>query len=286
MADANQCDGCSSGMSLHEGKHYDRHGFAIMSCQAHKYAATTPADAARVVPTCWDSWGSEGGVTAYYNEIDAFAAQWLRNLIAAGHIAPGIVDERSIEDVKIDQGWKADSACGQAAYGMSGKEPTPWLAIACWPLCGVAQIARALGGAQSQSRDIPRRTHSTEVPLGSIDKSVCFANQAEVYASFWRDISLPFLGVAHGMSLLTAHYLRACTRQSKSICCAAQVQSETRFGKRGIYDRQTKALVGSSFATSLCSVSSSIFCANEHLPFLGHIQRNEAANFPLANSIY
>lgn len=37
--------------------------------------------------------------TAYYNEIDPYAAQWLRNLIAAGHIAPGIVDERSIEDV-------------------------------------------------------------------------------------------------------------------------------------------------------------------------------------------
>jgi DNA (cytosine-5)-methyltransferase 1 len=27
-------------------------------------------------------------VTAYYNEIDPFAAQWLRNLIDAGHIAP------------------------------------------------------------------------------------------------------------------------------------------------------------------------------------------------------
>ena len=38
-------------------------------------------------------------MTAYYNEIDPKAAQWLRNLIDAGHIAPGIVDERSIEDV-------------------------------------------------------------------------------------------------------------------------------------------------------------------------------------------
>lgn len=38
-------------------------------------------------------------MTAYYNEFDPYAAQWLRNLIAAGHIAPGIVDERSIEDV-------------------------------------------------------------------------------------------------------------------------------------------------------------------------------------------
>ena len=41
-------------------------------------------------------------MTAYYNEIDPYAAQWLRNLIAAGHIAPGDVDERSIEDVRPD----------------------------------------------------------------------------------------------------------------------------------------------------------------------------------------
>lgn len=37
---------------------------------------------------------------AYYNEIDPYAAQWLRNLIAGGHIAPGDVDERSIVDVR------------------------------------------------------------------------------------------------------------------------------------------------------------------------------------------
>lgn len=39
---------------------------------------------------------------AYYNEHDKYAAQWLRNLIAAGHIAAGDVDERSIEDVRPD----------------------------------------------------------------------------------------------------------------------------------------------------------------------------------------
>jgi DNA (cytosine-5)-methyltransferase 1 len=38
-------------------------------------------------------------MSAYYNEIDPYAAEWLRNLIKAGHIAPGFVDERSIEDV-------------------------------------------------------------------------------------------------------------------------------------------------------------------------------------------
>jgi DNA (cytosine-5)-methyltransferase 1 len=42
--------------------------------------------------------GKTGG--AYYNERDPFAAQWLRNLIAAGHIAPGDVDDRSITEVK------------------------------------------------------------------------------------------------------------------------------------------------------------------------------------------
>ncbi|MEW5248884.1 DNA cytosine methyltransferase [Microbulbifer sp. 2201CG32-9] len=42
-------------------------------------------------------------MAAYYNEIDPFAAQWLRELISAGHIAPGDVDERSIEDVRPDE---------------------------------------------------------------------------------------------------------------------------------------------------------------------------------------
>src|SRR5690606_28497452 len=39
-------------------------------------------------------------MAAYYNEHDPFAAAWLRNLIAAGLIAPGDVDERSIVDVR------------------------------------------------------------------------------------------------------------------------------------------------------------------------------------------
>lgn len=42
------------------------------------------------------------GALAYYNEFDPYTAQWLRNLITAGHIAPGVVDERSIEDVHPD----------------------------------------------------------------------------------------------------------------------------------------------------------------------------------------
>jgi len=42
-------------------------------------------------------------VSAYYNEIDPYAAEWLRNLIKAGHIADGVVDDRSISDVRPEE---------------------------------------------------------------------------------------------------------------------------------------------------------------------------------------
>lgn len=38
-------------------------------------------------------------MSAYYNEFDPYAAAWLRNLIKAGHVPAGEVDERSIVDV-------------------------------------------------------------------------------------------------------------------------------------------------------------------------------------------
>lgn len=41
-------------------------------------------------------------MSAYYNELDPFAAQWLRSLIKAGLIAPGDVDDRSIKEVQPD----------------------------------------------------------------------------------------------------------------------------------------------------------------------------------------
>jgi DNA (cytosine-5)-methyltransferase 1 len=39
-------------------------------------------------------------ISAYYNENEPKAAAWLRELIKAGHIAPGEVDERSIVDIR------------------------------------------------------------------------------------------------------------------------------------------------------------------------------------------
>lgn len=42
-------------------------------------------------------------MAAYYNEIDPYCVEWLKNLIKAGYIADGEVDNRSITEVKADE---------------------------------------------------------------------------------------------------------------------------------------------------------------------------------------
>lgn len=68
-------------------------------------------------------------MTAYYNEFDPFAAGWLRELIKAGVIAPGEVDERSILDVKADD-LKGYTQCHFFA-GIGGWSAA--LRLANWP---------------------------------------------------------------------------------------------------------------------------------------------------------
>lgn len=50
-----------------------------------------------------EGWGESDVTRAYYNEFDPGAAAWLRELIAAGLIADGDVDERSILDVRSSE---------------------------------------------------------------------------------------------------------------------------------------------------------------------------------------
>lgn len=54
---------------------------------------------------------------AYYNENEPYAAAWLRNLIAAGHIPEGDVDERSIADVRPTDLWGYDQCHFFAGLG-------------------------------------------------------------------------------------------------------------------------------------------------------------------------
>ena len=65
----------------------------------------------------------------YYNEIDPYPAQWLRNLAVAGHIPPGTVDERSIADVRAD-----DLVGYTQAHFFAGIGGWPYaLRLAGWP---------------------------------------------------------------------------------------------------------------------------------------------------------
>lgn len=68
-------------------------------------------------------------MSAYYNEHDKYAAQWLRNLIEAGHIAPGIVDDRSIVDVRpedLDGFTQCHFFAGIAGWSLAAR-------LAGWP---------------------------------------------------------------------------------------------------------------------------------------------------------
>ncbi len=92
---------------------------------------------------------------AYYNEYDPYAAQWLRNLIARGLIAPGDVDERSILEVQADDlrgyeqchffagigGWSA----GLRIAGWPDDRPVWTGSVPCQPY-SVASVAH--GGAK------------------------------------------------------------------------------------------------------------------------------------------
>lgn len=66
---------------------------------------------------------------AYYSEIEPFAAQWLRNLIAAGHLPPGDVDDRDIREVRAE-----DLRGYTSAHFFAGIGGWPYaLRLAGWP---------------------------------------------------------------------------------------------------------------------------------------------------------
>lgn len=104
----------------------------------------------------------------YYNEFDPHAAQWIRNLIAAGHLPAGEVDERSIVDVS-----PADLAGFRQCHFFAG--------IGGWPL------ALRLAGWPDE-REIWTGSCPCQ-PFSAAGKGAGFADERHLWPAFYHLIS-------------------------------------------------------------------------------------------------
>jgi DNA (cytosine-5)-methyltransferase 1 len=68
-------------------------------------------------------------VTAIYNEIEPYAAEWLRNLVDVGHVAGGRVDERDVREVRAEDVRNATQFHAFAGIGVWSHA----LRLADWP---------------------------------------------------------------------------------------------------------------------------------------------------------
>lgn len=151
----------------------------------------------------------------YYNEFDPQAAQWLRNLISAGLIPPGDVDERSIEDVTPNE-LTGYAQCHFFA-GIGG-----WplaLALAGWPAdrpvwtgscpCQPFSAAGRGDGFADQRHLWPAWFHL----IRECRPSVVFGEQvASAVGHGWLDLvssDLEAQGYACGAAVLGAHSVGA-----------------------------------------------------------------------------
>lgn len=134
--------------------------------------------------------GEIGGVSAYYNEHDPYAAQWLRNLIAAGHIAPGDVDDRDIQDVRADD-LRGYTQCHFFA-GIGGWSYA--LRLAGWPddrpvwtgSCPCQPFSSATRGRGRRTQDTRHLWQVWRVLVAAFRPSIVFGEQVAM-AGDWLD---------------------------------------------------------------------------------------------------
>jgi DNA (cytosine-5)-methyltransferase 1 len=190
-----------------------------------------------------DSLYVQSGMTAYYNEINPHAAAWLRKLIAADLIAPGDVDERSIEDVRADDlvgyrqchffagigGW----SIALRLAGVPDDSPVWTGSPPCQPY-SVASVAH--GGAQGQSD----RRHLAPVFVGLIRERRPAMVYGEQVASairwgWWDELALALEreGYAVAAAVLRADAFEG-SHERKRLCWVADAGSAGREGHQPI----------------------------------------------------
>lgn len=223
-------------------------------------------------------------MTAYYNEFDPYAAQWLRNLIAAGHIAPGDVDERSIEAM-TNQVLLEGNASYPVIDDMSGKAPKPSKATPYSQQTCVAQAARSQDDAQSQSHATLRTTRSTVARLDLDDRSACSANLEASFLLSSLCISPPLTGGAREILVQISRYLRVYIRLSTAICCVALGRLRNALRNVGNCGRPQSFRRRSISCMQPCTFLNSISYASERAASLRRTARSVVSTFstPLFN---
>lgn len=194
---------------------------------------------------------------AYYNEIDPYAAQWLRNLTSS-------------------PGQQADSSFDPAAYGKSGTAPRPFRATSCSRQICADQASHTRACAQSRSRGFRRTLRSTEARLDSASRnggSDC-RGQASLWS--WPGRWLPLAVDAHGTTEPTLRYWPFDRNPNTATCCAVLDRWETMPRTDGKYDHQRRSPHHWLYGTQLCNAPSSTCDGNAMAAALYGIGRTSA----------
>jgi hypothetical protein len=167
---------------------------------------------------------------AYYNEIDPTVCQWLENLIKAGHIAPGHVDNRSISDVKpsdlagysqchflstSDQGLLAGSSFCREVGGMLGITPKPFQAICSLKCFFLFRSFRVLGDVRFPKHGFLRMTRNILEQVGLCGKNESDLSQEVAFLSSEPCTNFHGLDLQNGTREPSCYSLFSCIHPSK-----------------------------------------------------------------------
>jgi len=199
-------------------------------------------------------------MTAYYNEFDPFAAEWLRTLIHAGHIAPGVVDERPMQEVDSDD-LKEFTQCHFFA-GIGGWSYA--LRLAGWPddrpvWTGSPPCQPFSSAGRRLGKDDERHLapHFLEL-VAAVRPPVLFGEQvaAAINKDAWLDDLLDELereGYATGAAVLPACGVGAPHIRQRLWFVAERVGDtsgkglQKRIGDRGLQQEEVGAFQGQTF---------------------------------------
>ena len=139
---------------------------------------------------------------AYYNENNPFTAAWLRNLIAAGLIADGVVDERSIVDVEpptsedttksISSPASADGATPCASLiGQTTSRSGPAQAPVSRFRSSAADKVMPTSGTSGQPSTVSSPSAALQSSLESRLRAVTDLNGSLEFVLIWKTTAMP-----------------------------------------------------------------------------------------------